>query len=50
MYQQCVRNINMSLSFTLVRNEKVEYYIKIKVYKFIILKFWVESGVNILYG
>jgi len=41
-------NLSMSLSFTLVRNKKVEHYIKIKVYKFIVLMFWIESDVNIL--
>jgi len=41
-------NLSMSLSFTLVRNKKVEQYIKIKVYKFIVLMFWIESDVNIL--
>ena len=44
-----LRNQSVSLSLTLVRNEKVEYYIKIKIHKPIFLKFWVESDVNILY-
>jgi len=26
----------MSLSFTLIRNEKIEYYIRIKIHKFIV--------------
>ena len=38
----------MSLSPTLIRNEKVEHYIKIKTHKRIALRFWVESGVNVL--
>jgi len=40
----------VSLSPTLTRNEKVEYYIKIKTHKPIPLRFWVESGVNALCG
>jgi len=40
----------MSLSFTLVRNEKVKHYIRIKTHKSISLRFWVESGVNTLCG
>jgi len=38
----------MNLSSTLVRNEKVEHYIKLKTHKPIVLTFWVESGVNVL--
>jgi len=45
-----VRNPNVSLSSTLTRNEKVEYYIKIKTHKPIALRFWVESSVNALCG
>ena len=45
-----VRNPSMSLSPTLTRNEKVEHYIRIKTYKPIALRFWVESGVNVLCG
>jgi len=30
----------------LTRNEKMEHYIK--THKFIVLKFWVESGVNVV--
>jgi len=45
-----VRNPSMSLSLTLIRNEKVEHYIKIKTHKHIALRFWVESDVNALYG
>ena len=46
----CVRNPSVSLSPTLSRNEKVEHYIRIKTHKLIVLRFWVESGVNALYG
>jgi len=45
-----VRNTSVSLSPTLTRNEKVEHYIRIKTHKPIALRFWVESGVNVLYG
>jgi len=38
------------LSFKLTRNEKVEYYIRIKTHKFIVLRFWVENDVNVLCG
>jgi len=38
----------MSLSPTLIRNEKVEHYIRIKTHKPIVLRFWGESGVSIL--
>jgi len=37
----------VSLSLPLVINEKVEYYIKIKTLKYIILRFWVENDVNV---
>jgi len=43
-----VRNPSVSLTPTSVRNEKVEHYIRIKTYKRIVLRFWVESGVNVL--
>jgi len=42
------RNTSVDLSLTSVKNEKVEHYIRIKIYKFIILKFYVEIGINIL--
>ena len=45
-----VRNLSVSLSSTLVINEKVEHYIRIKTHKLIVLRFWVESGVSALYG
>ena len=45
-----LRNLSVSLSLTLVRNEKVEHYIRIKIHKLIVLRFWVESDVNTLYG
>jgi len=35
---------------TLGRNEKVKYHIRTKTHKSIALKFWVESGVNVLCG
>jgi len=38
----------VSLSLILTRNEKVKYYIRIKTYKPIVLRFWVESGVHAL--
>jgi len=38
----------VNLSFTLARNEKVKHYIRIKTYKLIALRFWVDSGVNAL--
>jgi len=37
----------MSLSLIL-NNEKVEHYIRIKTHKLIILRFWVESDINVL--
>jgi len=37
----------MSLSLTLVKNEKLEHYIK-KTYKHITLRFWAENNVNTL--
>jgi len=46
----CVRNSSVSLSLTWARNEKVEYYIRIKTHKHIALRFWIESGVNALCG
>jgi len=45
-----ILGIQVSLSPTLTRNEKVEHYIRIKTHKPIALRFWVESGVNALYG
>jgi len=47
---EVVRNPSVSLSFLLARNERVERYIKMKTHKPIVLKFLVESGVNVLYG
>jgi len=40
----------MSLSFTLVRNEKIENYIRIKTHKLIVLRFLVENDINVLCG
>jgi len=47
---EIVRNSSVSLSPTLTRNEKVEHHIRIKAHKPIALRFWVESGVNVLCG
>jgi len=47
---EIVRNPSVSLNLTLTRNEKVEHYIKIKIHKLIVLRFWVESDVNVLCG
>ena len=32
----------------MVKNEKVEHYIKIKTHKLVVLRFWVESSINVL--
>jgi len=45
-----VKNSSVILSLTLIRNEKVEHYIRIKTHKSIALRFWVESGVSVLCG
>jgi len=45
-----VGNPRMSLSAILGRNEKVEHHIRMKTHKIIALMFWIESGVNALYG
>jgi len=50
MIPRPVRNSSMSLNLTLTRNEKVDYYIRIKTHKLITLRFWVESGVSVLCG
>jgi len=39
----------MSLSFISYENEKVEQHIRYKIQKSIVLRFWVESGVILLY-
>jgi len=44
-----VKNLSINLNFTLTRNEELKHYIMIKIYKSIIFKFWVDSGVNVLY-
>jgi len=46
---QTIGNPSVRLSFTLTKNENVEYCIKIKIHNPIVLKFWVESNVNDLY-
>ena len=48
--REIVRNPSVILSTTLVRNEKVEHYIRIKTHKPIALRFRVESGVSALCG
>jgi len=46
-----VKNPSVSLDLTLVKNEKVEHYIRIKTHKLIALRFSeVESSVNVLCG
>ena len=40
------KNLSLRLSLTLVRNEEVKHYIKIKIHKPIILRFLVESAIN----
>jgi len=47
---EIVRNPSVTLSPTLTRNDKVEHHIRIKAHNPIALRFWVESGVNSLYG
>jgi len=47
---EIVRNLSVSLSPTLTRNEKVEHYIRTNTHKPIALRFWVESGVSVLCG
>jgi len=47
---EIVSNPSVSLSFILGRNEKVEHHIRMKIHKSIVLRFWVESGVNVLCG
>jgi len=48
--RKIVRNPIVILCPTLVRNEKVEHYIRIKTHKLIALRFWVKSGVSVLCG
>ena len=45
-----VGNPSVSLSVTLNKNEKVEHHIRIRTRKFIVLRFWVGSDANPLYG
>jgi len=40
----------MNLSFVLNKNKKVENYTRINNHKFITLRFWFESSLNILCG
>jgi len=46
---EIVRYSNVSLSPTLSRNKKVEQHIRKKTHKPNALRFWVESGVILLY-
>jgi len=46
---QPVRYLNVSLSLTLDRNEKVEQHIRKKTYKPNALRFWIEGDVILLY-
>jgi len=48
--EEIVRYSSVILSPTLDRNEKVEQYIRKKTHKTNALRFWVESGVTLLYG
>jgi len=58
IHKSCVSKINhgqillgiqvLSISFMLSRNKKIEYYIRIKIHKLIVLRFWVENDVNFL--
>jgi len=36
----------VSLNHTLSKNEKVEHHIRMKTHQFIVLRFWIKSGVN----
>jgi len=45
---QTDKNPSVSLSLTLNKNKKIEHHIRIKVHKFIVLRFWVKSGANFL--
>jgi len=47
---EIVKNLSVSLNPTLAINEKVEHYIRINTRKPIVLRFWVESDVNVLCG
>jgi len=42
------KNLSMSQSFTFKRIDKVKYYIKIKTYNTIILKFWNKNNIKCL--
>jgi len=46
--EKIVRNSSVSLSPTLAINERIEHYIRMKTHKFIVLRFLVESDVNVL--
>jgi len=42
-------NLSVSLSFISSKNEKIENNIRIKIYKSILLRFWIKSSINSLY-
>jgi len=44
-----INNSSVSLSLTLTKFEKVEYYIRINTHQLIVMRFWVKSDVNTLY-
>jgi len=48
--EEIVKNPSMSLSSTLIKNDKVEHCIRIKTHKSITLKFWIENSISDLYG
>jgi len=49
MVDVCVKNSSVSLSHTLNKDEKVKQYIRKKIHKLTVLRFWVKSGVIPLY-
>jgi len=48
--KEIIKNPSVNLSLTLTINKKVEHYIGIKIYTLIVLRFWIESDVNVLCG
>jgi len=38
----------LSLNLISNKNKEIEYHIRIKTNKLIVLRFWIESGVNLL--
>jgi len=45
---EIIKNPSVSLSLTLTINEKVEYYVRIKTPKLIVLRFLVKNNINVL--